>query len=217
MNRNELTHYGILGMKWGKRRFQNKDGTLTPAGKSRYDDDGPSGSNGIVSQKKPSKYKSPYDMSTDHTKTQKPTTKIGKTLEKMNDQLDSLKKTGPNDPSVKKKKVVDGEKIFNKLKDAANNALDKAETKNFFESEDIFSEKSMKTKSLINRTRDALNNVDYKTLTSPSGGKKLIDTGKKFLNDYLEDADDRSFFNDDWDTMQEKRDRNEALRNLIKK
>lgn len=30
-----LTHYGILGQKWGIRRFQNKDGTRTPAGKSR--------------------------------------------------------------------------------------------------------------------------------------------------------------------------------------
>ncbi len=33
---NELIHYGILGMKWGIRRFQNKDGTLTAAGKARY-------------------------------------------------------------------------------------------------------------------------------------------------------------------------------------
>lgn len=31
-----LTHHGIKGMEWGKRRFQNEDGTLTEAGKQRY-------------------------------------------------------------------------------------------------------------------------------------------------------------------------------------
>lgn len=30
-----LAHHGILGMKWGVRRYQNKDGTLTSAGKKR--------------------------------------------------------------------------------------------------------------------------------------------------------------------------------------
>lgn len=39
----ELYHWGIKGMKWGVRRYQNKDGTLTPAGKKHYAGDGNAG------------------------------------------------------------------------------------------------------------------------------------------------------------------------------
>ena len=34
--RNELYHHGIQGMKWGVRRYQNEDGSLTEEGKRRY-------------------------------------------------------------------------------------------------------------------------------------------------------------------------------------
>ena len=36
MQDTSLTHWGIKGMKWGVRRYQNKDGSLTSAGKKRY-------------------------------------------------------------------------------------------------------------------------------------------------------------------------------------
>lgn len=31
-----LIHHGIMGQKWGVRRYQNEDGSLTPAGKKKY-------------------------------------------------------------------------------------------------------------------------------------------------------------------------------------
>lgn len=36
MNEQTIYHHGIKGQKWGVRRYQNKDGSLTPSGKRRY-------------------------------------------------------------------------------------------------------------------------------------------------------------------------------------
>lgn len=47
----ELYHHGIIGQKWGVRRFQNSDGSLTSAGKQRYS------SNPTKNERKMSKYR----------------------------------------------------------------------------------------------------------------------------------------------------------------
>ena len=43
---NQLEHHGILGQKWGVRRFQRADGTLTASGKARYDGNSGNAQNG---------------------------------------------------------------------------------------------------------------------------------------------------------------------------
>ena len=48
----ELYHHGIKGMRWGIRRFQNKNGGLTPAGKKRYSDDADTTEEETIEQKK---------------------------------------------------------------------------------------------------------------------------------------------------------------------
>lgn len=44
----ELYHHGILGQRWGIRRYQNEDGTLTPEGKKRYYKNGVSSRGGYT-------------------------------------------------------------------------------------------------------------------------------------------------------------------------
>lgn len=51
----ELQHHGIKGQKWGVRRFQNKDGSLTPAGKERYTDDSDNNKKQIQNEKQDTK------------------------------------------------------------------------------------------------------------------------------------------------------------------
>lgn len=61
MDNTELTHWGIKGMKWGVRRFQNRDGSLTSEGRKRYGDDDDNGASKSTTPKR----KSARDMTDD--------------------------------------------------------------------------------------------------------------------------------------------------------
>lgn len=45
---NELLHFGVKGQKWGKRRYQNPDGSLTPEGRAHYGLNTKSGREAII-------------------------------------------------------------------------------------------------------------------------------------------------------------------------
>lgn len=63
MQSEELAHHGIRGMKWGVRRFQNKDGSLTAAGKKRYGSNGGEADSSGSGSKAPGKKSRPKKIS----------------------------------------------------------------------------------------------------------------------------------------------------------
>ena len=81
-NTDELRHHGIPGMKWGIRRYQNKDGSLTSAGRKRA----------AKLQKKYDKLRGEYNEITGKKLTKSPTKNTKSTI-KEDDDLYTRKNT----------------------------------------------------------------------------------------------------------------------------
>lgn len=108
----ELCHWGIKGQKWGIRRYQNKDGSLTPAGRKRYN---PENDSSDTPKKKTVK-----DMTDDEIRT----AIARKQLEK---QYDQLHPAPPAKESFAKKFINDAVKpaMINSGKKALEGFMDK--------------------------------------------------------------------------------------------
>ena len=92
---NELQHWGIKGMKWGVRRYQNADGSLTPAGKKRYRDESESIERELSGATKKSASVEDYQNAIKKTKT------VGESIDSVRKFNESNKKL--KDPAMERR------------------------------------------------------------------------------------------------------------------
>lgn len=108
MDELELFHWGVKGMRWGVRRYQNKDGTLTKAGQKRYN-------------KEMEKLKAEEKILKNKQRTQ---AKLGK-LDSKKQELEELRKAVGDSKKSDKTKTDTGETkpTKKKLKDMSDEEL----------------------------------------------------------------------------------------------
>lgn len=179
----ELYHHGVKGMKWGVRRYQRKDGSLTQAGQKRYD-------------KEMDRLKAEKKKLTNEARVKK---KMDK-LEKMKSDVDSLKKKTKNNvddksdetPEEKRARLLkstDPKELYenkdlltyNELNDRINRIDTEARLKSKITVEqtkigmDYINDKMKKTSDTLNNATNLYRKVDdaFSTVAKSTIGKTL--------------------------------------------
>lgn len=97
----EIKHHGIKGQKWGVRRYQNEDGSLTNAGKKRYDEP-PQTKKEKKELKKAQKEWDKNFKKNQHTAYNKAVEKTDKLIADLNKKYDKYDFSDLSDPAIKK-------------------------------------------------------------------------------------------------------------------
>lgn len=106
-----LAHFGILGMKWGVRRYQNEDGSWTEAGRKRYH--GADFSNYSKGWQREFNTMRKYANGS----SKKNIIKFEETIQKGNDEISKAIKNGANKKEINRIQYERGNEAFNFLKE----------------------------------------------------------------------------------------------------
>lgn len=167
----ELRHHGIKGQRWGIRRFQQKDGSLTPLGKRRRR----KGEGSDDSAKKETKPKSYKDMTDDELKTNIERLRLEKTYKDLDREVN------PQTVSRGKKFVNDfiDKAIIPAATEAGKDVLKKAATKYGSKALGLDEEKTEKVVKEVDQLKEEWNILNYKQKIKEMKDKEAGQNTKK--------------------------------------
>lgn len=155
-----LYHDGIKGMKWGVRRYQNKDGTLTEAGKRRYRKDADAGG-----------YKKEDEQGKRYKQNKKGDI----------EEFDANPDKWVTDDISRTKNVVTSTKDMTKELDSLNKAVDKVSSKHSRERMNLDNMTDKEMRDAINRE---LLERQYNDVFNPP----KVNKGREYVTDVLDIA-----------------------------
>lgn len=172
---NELYHYGIKGQKWGVRRFQNADGTLTAKGEKRYaKNEAYREKLARIARKKADKYTSRAEEAEYNVKDLKKRGKNSEAYKKWKQEEDrnrereyeSKNKVEDSDGNTYVKKYsTSGTRLFNEIYDAVGAD---SKVQDLIDENNATARRSRETAKNWTRTNKELMNMNVTALTKKS-------------------------------------------------